>query len=165
MSNYDSRQAILAKTVNSVECRRLIDGRFTKYEAKVVIEKELPIFINGEHLVTASITPAMEKEFITGYLFGQVLIDKTEELESIDLEGDTARVTVKDARKILQRTKQTEYRIVSGGGQAVFFNEMSFPHIHTRMKISKKEIRGSVNGGGANVKLTAFSGGIYIKKR
>jgi len=31
-------------------------------------------------------------------------------------------------------------------------------------KISKREVRGSVNGGGANVKLTAFSGGIYIKK-
>ncbi|UCC38834.1 MAG: DUF4097 family beta strand repeat protein [Candidatus Aminicenantes bacterium] len=32
-------------------------------------------------------------------------------------------------------------------------------------KISKRKIRGSVNGGGANVELSAFSGGIYIKKR
>lgn len=31
-------------------------------------------------------------------------------------------------------------------------------------KISKREIRGSVNGGGANVKLSAFSGSIHIKK-
>ena len=32
-------------------------------------------------------------------------------------------------------------------------------------KISKREIRGSVNGGGAAVELSAFSGGVHIKKR
>jgi FdhD protein len=145
MGNGESRQAILVGTVNSVECRRLINGRFIESEAKVVIEKELPIFINGEHLVTASISPIMEREFVTGYLFGQGFIENIQELESINLEGDTAQVTVQDTRKISRRTEKTEYRVVSGGGKAVFFDDMRFPHIGTQMKIGKKEIFQAMN--------------------
>jgi len=32
-------------------------------------------------------------------------------------------------------------------------------------KISKREIRGSVNGGGADITLKNFSGNIYLKKK
>ncbi len=66
MNNYYPGQAKLAESASSVACRRLINGHFAKSEAKVVIEKELSIFINGEHLVTASIAPIMEREFIIG---------------------------------------------------------------------------------------------------
>ena len=145
MSNYYSGQAKLTETMASVACQRLINGRFAKSEARVVIEKELPIFINGEHLVTASITPAMEREFVIGYLFGQGFIENIEELESINIEGNAAQVKVKDAQKLSQLTKKTDYRIVSGGGKAVFFNEMSLPRISTRMKIGKKEIFKAMN--------------------
>ena len=145
MSSYDSNQTKLAETVASVACQRLINGRFAKSEARVVIEKELPIFINGEHLVTASITPAMAREFVIGYLFGQGFIENIEELESINIEDNAARVKVKDARKISQRIIKTDYRIVSGGGKAVFFNGMSLPRIRTRMKIGKKEIFQAMN--------------------
>ena len=145
MSNYYPDQVKLAETTDSVECLRLINGQFAKSKAKVVIEKELPIFINGEYLVTASISPAMEREFVIGYLFGQGFIENIEELESINVEGNAARVMVKDAREISQRIRKTDYRIVSGGGKAVFFDEMSFPRIHTRMKIGKKEIFQAMN--------------------
>ena len=145
MNNDYSSQTNLMATSASVECRKLINGRFTRAEIRVVIEKELSIFINGEHLITASITPGMAREFITGYLFGQGFIENIEELESINIEGNAARVTVKDARMISERTRKTNYRVVSGGGKAVFFDEMSFPRIHTQMKISKKEIFKAMN--------------------
>jgi len=145
MSSHYPTQQKLAEPTDSVECRRLIDGHFTVSEAKVVIEKELPIFINGEHLVTASITPTMEREFIIGYLFGQGFIDNIEELESIDTEGSAARVTVKDTQKISQWTKKTDYRVVSGGGKAVFYGEMNFPKICTQIKIGKREIFRAMN--------------------
>jgi FdhD protein len=145
MSNYESKQIMLAETANSVECRRLINGRLAKSEAWVVIERELPVFLNGEYLVTASITPALEMEFITGYLFGQGFIENIAELESINLEGEAARVTLKDARKISQSTRRADYRIVSGGGKTVFLDEMSLPRIHSRMRIGKKEIFQAMN--------------------
>jgi len=145
MSHSYSTQAKLAEISVSAECRKLTNGHFTESETRVVIEKEMPIFVNGEHLVTASITPAMEREFITGYLFVQGFIDGTEELKSIDLAGNAAKVTVKDARKISQRIARTDYRIVSGGGKAVFFNGMSLPRIHSRMKTDRKEIFKAMN--------------------
>ncbi len=37
--------------------------------------------------------------------------------------------------------------------------------ITVRGKIDKKSLKGSVNGGGAEVKLNAFSGNVYIKKK
>ncbi len=145
MSNHDSKQIMLAQTANSVECRRLINGRLAKSESWVVIERELPVFLNGEYLVTASITPAMEMEFITGYLFGQGFIENIAELESINLEGEAARVTLKDALKISQSARRADYRIVSGGGKTVFLDEMSLPRIHSGMKIGKKEIFQAMN--------------------
>ncbi len=145
MSHSYPSQAKLAEISVSAECRKLINGHFTESETKVVTEKEMPIFVNGEHLVTASITPAMEREFITGYLFGQGFIDRTEELESIDVAGNAARVTVKDTRKISQRIAMTDYRIVSGGGKSVFFNGMSLPRIRSRMKTDRQEIFKAMN--------------------
>ena len=64
-----------SKTLKTKEVWKLADGKFSRDEASVVIEQEMPIYVNGEHLVTASITPIMEKEFVIGYLFGQGFVD------------------------------------------------------------------------------------------
>ncbi len=145
MSNHQTGQARLAKTTASVECRRLINGSLEKARAKVVIEKELSIFINGEQLVTVSITPAMERAFVTGYLFGQGFIEGIEELESINIEVNKALVTMKDTRRISQKTRKADYRVVSGGGKAVFLDELRLPRINSRMKTGKKEIFKAMN--------------------
>jgi FdhD protein len=136
---------MLKEIVNTVECQKLINGRLVKSEARVIMERELPILINGEHLVTASVTPDMEKEFVTGYLLGQGFIDNIEELKSIDIEDNTARVTIKGARWIASKTKKTEYRIVSGGGKTVFFDETSLPQIHSKLTAGKKDIFKAMN--------------------
>lgn len=138
-------QTKLAETMDTVACWRLKDGRFYASKARVVRERELPVFINGEPLVTASISPGLEKEFVAGYLFGQGFIDDVEELASVAIEDNVARVTVRDARKIAQRTRQADDRVVSGGGRAVFSPEISFPRIITRLKIGKKEIFQAMN--------------------
>ncbi len=139
MNHYYSKQ------LRTIACQKLINGHFAESEARVVIEKELSIFINGEPLVTVSISPAMEREFVTGYLFGQGFIDNIEELESVKVAGNAARVTVKDALKVSKRTQKTDYRIVSGGGKAAFFDEMNFSRIRTRMKTGTKEIFRAMN--------------------
>jgi len=142
--DYSSRTKP-GETMNILECTRLINGHFVKSEDTVVIEKELSIFINGEHFVTASMTPVMEREFVIGYLFGQGFIAGIEEVEAITIEGNAAKVTVKDVQKISQRTEKTSYRIVSGGGKSAFFDELSFPEIHTDMKINKEDVFNAMN--------------------
>ena len=95
-------------------------------EAGVVIEKEMPIFINGKHLVTASISPAMEREFVVGYLFGQGFINGIEELASLEIENNTANTILKDTGKASPGTTEANYRIVSGGGRSAYSDETHF---------------------------------------
>ena len=128
-----------------MECRKLAEGRFSRAETSVIIEKELPIYINGRHLVSASITPTMEREFVTGYLFGQGFINSLEDLTSVELEDSAAQVTLKDPDKVTQRTRGTSYRIVSGGGRVAYAEEADLPEIRNRWKISRQNIFEAMN--------------------
>jgi len=123
-----------------ISCRSLINGCFNNAEAKVAIEKELAIFINGKHLTTASLTPTMEKEYVIGYLIGQGFISHHEEIEAIKIEGNMVEVKIADYQKTIQGTRETKYRIVSGGGKAAFFDEIALPKIESNLKISKENI-------------------------
>jgi FdhD protein len=132
-------------TSRQMPCRKLVGGRFTAAETSVVIEKEFRIYVNGRHLVTASITPTLEKEFTIGYLYGQGFIDAISELDSVQIEDNAARVMAKNAGEILARIENTGCRIVSGGGKAVYFDKTGLSEIKTRSNIRKKEIFRAMN--------------------
>ncbi len=128
-----------------MECRKLAGGKFSGAEVSVVIEKELPVLVNGEHLITASIAPGMEREFVTGYLFGQGFINALEELASMEIEDKAAKVTLKDTARLSPGNMKTNYRIVSGGGRTAYSDETVLTEIKTRLKIGKKEIFRAMN--------------------
>ena len=132
-------------TSQTIRCWKLSEGQFSQTETGVVIEKELPIYINGRHLVTASIAPALEREFVVGYLFGQGFIESIDELKSLIIEDNTAKVTLKNNEKLSGGTTGTNYRIVSGGGRSAYSEEIRFSEIKTDMKIGKKEIFQAMN--------------------
>jgi len=132
------------KVMTEIEFTKINDET-TRARESVVRENALSILINNKHYTTVMMTARMEREFVTGYLFGQGLIDSIEELESIDIEENAANVTVKDTGKISQRIKKTDYRVVSGGGLAAFPDGTGFPRIHTGMKIGKEKIFQAMN--------------------
>ncbi len=132
-------------TSKVIKCRQLADGEFTRSKTSVIIEKELPIYVNGKHLVTASITPVMEKEFVIGYLFGQGFIDSPEELISVDIEENGARVLLKNRSNITVTPEVTSYRIVSGGGRVAYAGETKLPQIRSRRKISQQLLFKAMN--------------------
>ena len=135
----------ITETAKSKEVWKLADGKFTRSEVSIVIEQELPIYVNGQHLVTASITPIMEKEFVAGYLFGQGFLDSFSDIESIRIENNTARVTLTSAGKMLKRAENASQRIVSGGGKAVYFEKAVLPEINSQVVIGKMEIFKAMN--------------------
>ena len=137
--------AIVKATSKLVECRRLTNGMFANAEASTVVEKEFLIYVNGRHLVTASITPTLEKEFAVGYLFGQGFIDDTNELGSTKIEVNAARITLKKSDKIQERIACTGYRIVSGGGKTVYLDKADLPVIKTCITIGKGTIFRGMN--------------------
>jgi FdhD protein len=135
----------ISETSRQIPCRQLSGGKFTTVETNVVIEKEFRIHINGKHLVTAFITPTLEKEFAVGYLYGQGFLDAISELDSVQIEGNAARAVVKNAGEVLARTENTGYCVVSGGGKAVYFNQIALPEVKTRISIGKREIFRAMN--------------------
>ncbi len=132
-------------TAENMACIKLADGRFTRGETSVIMEKELPIYVNGRHLVTASITPVMEREFVTGYLFGQGFINSLEEIVSVEITGDAAQVQLKDPEKILNKTGGTSYRIVSGGGRLAYSGEADLPVMRDHWKFKFQAIFKAIN--------------------
>jgi FdhD protein len=132
-------------TSKLLACRRLVEGRFVKGEASVIIEQELPIHVNGQHLVTASITPSMEKEFVTGYLFGQGFINSVDEIVAIAIDDNAAYVKLKDTSKVSGPAQGASYRIVSGGGRVAYYSKVDLPQIKSREIISRAQIFKAMN--------------------
>jgi FdhD protein len=125
-----------------INCRKLADGRFVPTKVGVVIEKELPVYVNGAHLATASLAPGMEKEFVMGYLFGQGFIESAADIVDIDLKNGAAWVTLKSNQKT---PSITSYRIVSGGGRSAYAGEPAFRQINSDIKIRKEDIFRAMN--------------------
>ncbi len=128
-----------------IPCRKLSGGRFSPAEAGVIIEKELPVYVNGRHLFTASIAPAMKKEFVAGYLFGQGFINNVSDIEAISMENDGAKVILKNGKKASPGTMKASYRIVSGGGKMAYFDASTFPQINAEIRFNKKDIFKAMN--------------------
>jgi FdhD protein len=122
--------------------RQLQKGRFVDAKPSVIIESELGIILNGEHLATASLLPGMEREFVIGYLFGQGFIKGPGDISSITFEASSARVTLLSAT--VPFPTGTNYRIVSGGGRTAFAGD-PLPQIESDLTLHKNVIFEAMN--------------------
>ncbi len=126
--------------------QRLEEGAFVPAEALLIIEKELPIIVNGELLATASVTPLMEREFVAGYLFGQSFIESAAEIVSLKITEKGAYAVLADADALLKgRKEKTTYRIVSGGGRTAYFETSVLPCVTSDFKIDRQHIFQAMN--------------------
>ena len=102
----------------------------------MVEEVPLSIFINGRHFVTAMISPQMRKEFVTGHLFAERIISGPQEIESLEIEGNVARVIVAHPMRAIVPRRP----IVSGcGGIASFLDESKLPEIKSDLRIGRMQ--------------------------
>jgi FdhD protein len=136
---------MVIKTAKIVKCQKLSNGRFSPAETSVIIEKELPVYVNGHHLFTASIAPGMEKEFVAGYLFGQGFINRIPDIKSISIETDGAKVMLENDKNTPAGALKASFRIVSGGGKTAYFDSSSLHRIHSSLKLNKKTIFQAMN--------------------
>jgi FdhD protein len=91
------------KILEEVEYTRL-NTNVTRARERIVSEIALSIFINKRHFTTAMIMPTMEKEFVTGYLFGQGFINNIAEIESIKIKDSIAEVSLPEKRGRVKAT-------------------------------------------------------------
>jgi FdhD protein len=135
------------QTTKTLRVRRLVRGRFTSTESTVVVEKELPIYVNGEHLAIASLVPSGEREFVAGYLFGQGFIDSRREIITLEITEKGAIAVLADLNIVSIREAKTSYRIVSGGGRTAYFESTGLPswRIYSDLSIHRKDIFRAMN--------------------
>ena len=122
--------------------KQLREGQFENAEPSVVIERELHIILNGTLLATASLMPGMEKEFVTGYLFGQGFIATPQDISSLILDEASAAVTLQN--NTAPAPAVTAYRIVSGGGITAFADDI-LPEIRSEIILQKDAVFRAMN--------------------
>jgi FdhD protein len=140
---------------------KLAGGRFASSEARIVVEKELPVYVNGEHLATASLVPSLEKEFVVGYLFGQGFIDSTTEIANMDITEKGAMAVLANPDAISGRKGKASYRIVSGGGRTAYFESGFFSRIDSALKMDRKNIFRAMNTLFEKASLYNKTGGVH----
>jgi len=111
------RDRVLTKT----EYTR-INAEAARATERVVREIGLAIYINKRHFTTAMIMPTMEKEFVTGYLFGQGFINSVSEIESITIKNNIAEISLPEKKE----------------------KEKNPPVIHSNLKVSREDIFNTV---------------------
>jgi len=122
--------------IKECKCLRLDGANAEEATCQVVEEVPLSIFINGRHFVTAMTSPQMRKEFITGHLFAERIICGPQEIESLEIEGNVARVIVANPMRAIVPRRP----IVSGcGGIASFLDESKLPEIKSDLKIGRSQ--------------------------
>jgi FdhD protein len=139
---------------------RLEDGYFSPAEVGVIVEKEFTIILNDEKLAAASLTPGYEKEFVTGYLFGQGFIRSIDDISAIDVMENAARVTLKQTAK-KPFPARAGYRIVSGGGRSVYATSSGLGKIDSDLSIAKKDVFKAMNMLFENAALYRETEGIH----
>lgn len=77
-----------------------VGEEYTREKERVVIEYALAVYVNGNYLSTPMITPMLIPEFVTGYLFGQRIIDSIDDIVSLDFHANVAEVTVSGEGRI-----------------------------------------------------------------
>ncbi|MDY6966500.1 MAG: formate dehydrogenase accessory sulfurtransferase FdhD [Halobacteriota archaeon] len=119
-----------------VECLKIDAEKGTReFIDRVVKETALSIFINGRNYATAMISPQMKKEFVIGHLFSEGIIKELGEIESMQIQGNNAKVLTKSPLQVLIARKT----IVSGcGGGTSFLDESKLPKIESKLKISEE---------------------------
>ena len=72
-----------------------VNEKVTEEKERIVAELPLSICVNSKPLTTAMILPEMKREFVTGHLFSQGIIETADDINSMNIEGGTADVEVK----------------------------------------------------------------------
>jgi FdhD protein len=129
-------------SLKKIAVTRIIDGQPSKAETVVIIEKELPVYVNGTRLATASMAPGMEKEFTVGYLFGQGFIESIDDIATMEIENGTIQVVLKNPSLPVGKA---DYRIVSGGGRSAYFKDSAISKIKSDIIIGKQIIFRAMN--------------------
>lgn len=136
------------------KCLR-ISKRVEAVDEPVVVEEPLSLYVNGKLFTTAMLSPQMKEEFVVGHLLTEGIIRTLDEIESLEIQGNVARVVTKTPKVLVRRF------VVSGcGGASSFLDETKLPKVEAELKVG----RGAIFKGVSSVtssELHRVTGGVH----
>jgi FdhD protein len=124
---------------------------------KVVDEVPLSIFINGRHFATAMTSPQMINEFVLGHIFSEGIVKSLEEVESLEIEENVARLIVRNPIKAIVPKRS----IASGcGGNASYVDGFKLCQIKSDFHILENDIFSAMKIISSS-KLHEVTGGVH----
>jgi FdhD protein len=123
----------------------------------VVDEVPLSIFVNGKHFITAMVSPSMINEFVVGNFLSEGIINELEDIESMEIQADVARLIVKNPLKAIISRRP----ILSGcGGAASYLAESKLPKILSDFRVPKEDVFWAIKSISSS-KLHQATGGVH----
>ncbi|MBT5413450.1 MAG: formate dehydrogenase accessory sulfurtransferase FdhD [Rhodospirillaceae bacterium] len=98
------------------------DGR--EIETRVVVERPLTLFLNGQEIVTVMTVGDYPEELALGFLLNQNMLRRDDEVTGIDLDDETGVVVVRTARRTDYEEKLKKKVRTSGCAQGTVFGDV-----------------------------------------
>lgn len=122
-----------------VDITRVNDDKVTTASESVIKETSLIINIDGRRYTKVNtLLGKQEKEFVAGHLFSQGIINKAEDIKSLNIKNDTADVTLKEKivkqpvkdkiKTTLKVTKEDIFNCVNAVLKSEIFTETEAVH-------------------------------------
>jgi len=101
-------------------------------ECPLAEEVPLSISLNGKQYITAMMSPGMKREFVIGHLVSERVVKDLSEIESLEIEGNTAKAIITNPIRALTSRKP----IIRGcGGSSSFLDEAKLPKITSDLRV------------------------------
>ena len=118
------------------------DENFKKIKTKVIIEKDLTIYLNNQEIVTLMTVGDHPEYLAVGYLLNQNMLKKTDKIKKIEYDTDLKVVIVRTSRKTNYEEKLKRKITTSGCAVGTVFGDVYDEILKSKIK-SKKKIKHS----------------------
>jgi len=110
--NQEGPKEILTSPLRAVRAERFAHKEVTD---RVVREEPLYITLNGEHLISLMMLPAMEKELVVGFFLSEGVIREKSDISGLDFEEKSRILRVKASVQSEAVRRLTSSRILTTG--------------------------------------------------
>ena len=117
------------------------DESFKRIKTKVIIEKDLTIYLNNQEIVTLMTVGDHPKYLAVGYLLNQNMLKLNDQIKKVEYDAELKVVVVRTLRKTNYETKLKRKVTTSGCAIGTVFGDVYDEILKTKIKsrpVSKK---------------------------
>ncbi|WOF15567.1 formate dehydrogenase accessory sulfurtransferase FdhD [Methanoplanus sp. FWC-SCC4] len=127
---------------NKRRCIKINSDESAETQQDLVVEVPVTIYVNGRQAVTAMASPEMLKEYATGFLVTESVVNNPDEIESVQVDGTKVSIITLNPRKIIFSKKT----VLSGcGGTATVIDYSRLPFAPKGRIFGAKRIQDAVS--------------------